>query len=730
MVFDLLLVILGFGFIVFVHELGHFLAARWAGIRVLAFAIGFGPPLLTFRKGIGVRRGSTEREYFERFRQHHQQLVDRAGGDLATRDLGPARDLGISPTEYRLNALPFGGYVKMLGQDDMDATATSAAADSYQRCVPWKRMIVISAGVVMNILIAAILFIIVMTAGRLVEPPTIGGITPGMPAAAATPLDEATTRAFAATGNGLRPGDTVLRLDGDRIRTYDDLFIGVAMSRAGDPIVLDVKRPGVEGVLRMEATPIKTILGPFLDLGVSHAYGARVVLPKQADARQQVDEILKNSGLVGVVAGAELVEVRDAAGQIVVPATSSLVLQVAERSGGKPITAIFANPDASKHDVVIQPVPQLQQGLVALPRASRGKGPSITSLEHVLGLTGVMTVSETSPMAFDQGLRAGDIFAKIGDAEYPAPHEGMSIIRAAKGGTIAITVLRTREDGSVEEVYLPAVRVRRNGTIGFGRGTTSDGLAIIARPVEKLTTRSGATTSTPALSLALPPGTRIIRVDGIVVQSLLDVRTALRLGAERSEGRGWDVELQVSRPVAGRPGASEDSDTVVWQLTSEDARLLREQAWTTSLPLGLFEPEQVVLKAGDPLEALEMGMHETKRVMLSTYLTFVRLAQGSVAFDQLKGPVGIAHIGTILSGRGFIWLLFFLAIISVNLAVVNFLPLPIVDGGQFLFLIYEAIRGKPVPVGVQNVVTMAGLVLIGSLFLMVTYNDIRNLLGV
>ena len=106
-----------------------------------------------------------------------------------------------------------------------------------------------------------------------------------------------------------------------------------------------------------------------------------------------------------------------------------------------------------------------------------------------------------------------------------------------------------------------------------------------------------------------------------------------------------------------------------------------------------------------------------------------RLAALEEEVEHLKGPVGITHLGTLVSDRGFIWLLFFLAMISVNLAVVNFLPLPIVDGGQFLFLVYEALRGRPVPIAVQNAVTMVGLVAIGALFLLVTYNDIRNLLG-
>ena len=98
---DLVLVLLGFGLIIFVHELGHFLAARWAGIRVLAFAIGFGPPLVTYRKGLGLRRGSSEAEYFEWQRRHPEAYPRGAGPDL------------LSPTELRpfIAGVPRGIYL-------------------------------------------------------------------------------------------------------------------------------------------------------------------------------------------------------------------------------------------------------------------------------------------------------------------------------------------------------------------------------------------------------------------------------------------------------------------------------------------------------------------------------------------------------------------------------------------------------------------------------------------
>ena len=119
-----------------------------------------------------------------------------------------------------------------------------------------------------------------------------------------------------------------------------------------------------------------------------------------------------------------------------------------------------------------------------------------------------------------------------------------------------------------------------------------------------------------------------------------------------------------------------------------------------------------------------------KKMMINhDHISFLRLFEGSVKVEHLKGPVGFAHIGTQFASRGWVWVLFFMALISVNLAVINFLPLPIVDGGQFLMLVYEWIRGKPVPIVVQNVATMAGLLMTGTIFLYVTFNDVKALFG-
>src|SRR3954470_6954847 len=81
---SLLLLIFGFGFVIFWHELGHFIAAKWVGIRVEQFAVGFGQALFAWRKGIGFRVGSTQKEYDERAKVY---LQEHEGGLKQTHEL-------------------------------------------------------------------------------------------------------------------------------------------------------------------------------------------------------------------------------------------------------------------------------------------------------------------------------------------------------------------------------------------------------------------------------------------------------------------------------------------------------------------------------------------------------------------------------------------------------------------------------------------------------------------
>ena len=82
--------------------------------------------------------------------------------------------------------------------------------------------------------------------------------------------------------------------------------------------------------------------------------------------------------------------------------------------------------------------------------------------------------------------------------------------------------------------------------------------------------------------------------------------------------------------------------------------------------------------------------------------------------------------GVVAAYRGTDWLIWFLSMISVNLAVVNFLPIPVVDGGQFMFLIFEKIKGKPVSQRTMAIAQYAGLAFLAAVVLFVTWHDIMR----
>jgi regulator of sigma E protease len=235
-------------------------------------------------------------------------------------------------------------------------------------------------------------------------------------------------------------------------------------------------------------------------------------------------------------------------------------------------------------------------------------------------------------------------------------------------------------------------------------------------------------TPLPAEAAEIPPGSRIVRIGQRPTPTFREVRAALQELIAANGGGPTAVALTIEQPGPPQPGETEPrTEARAVHLDEADARAIAELGWESPLPVQAFEPVEIVIKRTSPVAAIGKGMDETRKMILTTYLTFARLFQGSVKVEHLKGPIGIADVGTRLAGKGFIWLLFFMAAVSVNLAVVNFLPLPIVDGGHFCFLLWEQFTGRPVSAAVQNIAALVGLALIGAVFLMTTYNDIANL---
>lgn len=698
---DLLLVVIGFGLIIFVHELGHFLAAKWAGIRVLAFAIGFGQSLVSYRKGLGVRRGSSEQEY--------NQMLAKAGGD--------ASKVPASPTEYRLNWLPLGGYVKMLGQEDLNPGAVSEAPDSYQNTKPWKRMVVISSGVVMNIITAAILFVIVFSVGLKTEPATVGGVFQGMPASRVAPINAGAT---GVSEPGLMAGDVITELNGTKPESFNDVFLAAAMSRKGDPLRMTVERDGVAQPLQFEIPPERSRVTGLMGIGIEPARSSTLIELADPNELSEWNDVMARLGLDGVQPGMTIV---GATGIDEVRGFYDL-LKAAKESDGHPIDVTFESPTGERVTKTIAPVAQLEESLMTVD------GSVQVPFEHLLGLTPVMQVGPPgkNDKGYEKGLREGDVFVRLGDLEYPSIPAGRAEILRHKGETLALVVRRGNE------LVELTVGVSPEGLIGFTLGDTGERSALLSVPPKLVEGPNGGDAhETPASGVIRQGGLLLTRIGDRPVANFDDIRAALLAVTESAyaSGQGATVELMAELPIESDAG-QRPTETIEWTLAHEDLAELHELGWQLPMESAwstLFQPEQTVIIAKNPIDAVGKGIGETHRVMMTTYLTFLRLFEGTVKVEHLKGPVGIAHLGTKVAERGFIWLLFFLALISVNLAVINFLPLPILDGGQFIMLVYEQVRGRPMPVSVQNAATLAGLALIGSIFLLVTFYDVKNLIG-
>jgi regulator of sigma E protease len=696
---NFLLILLGFGLLIFVHELGHFLAARWAGIRVDAFAVGMGPTVLSWRRGIGVRTGSSD-----------PAVVAKAGKpSIGLRDDELAQH-GIGETEYSLRLLPIGGFVRMLGQDDLDPGATSDSARSYNRCGIGKRMVVVSAGVVANLLLAVVLFLVAFLAGVRFEAPVIGEVATGSPAAAAAPLDEESA------GPGLRSGDVIREIDGRRIDTFADVQIAAAMAHPDRELVVSVDREGFDAPLRFSIRPKQDESSGLLAIGITPAAGNR--LADDEEIRGFIDRLLLRTGLAeaGVAPGMTLVS---AAGEEV--RSFDQVKASAARSEGRAIATRWRLGEVEIEAAL--PVEPTFEQLVYPARMPTGAGDYEFGL---LGLVPLVRIEQVLPDGPNAGvLEPGDLVLRIDSLDGPKLAEFRSEVMKRPGGSVRMLVAR----GDTLEPITVDASVDRNGRVGVAVGYARS-VPLVARPFDRLG-RLGESgiepIESPAAPLALLPRTRLLAVDGAPVEDWASFREALRRSTEAAfeAGEGARVELTVLPPTPEAPAITEP-----WTLSAADVASLHELGWSTPIPAEFFDPIYTVLSAdGSPWRAIEMGFEQTWKMAALTYLTIDRLVRGTVGVEQLHGPVGIVHLGTRVADRGLMYLVFFLAMISVNLAVLNFLPLPIVDGGLFLFLLYEKFRGRPPSVAFQNAATLAGLMLLGGLFIVTFYNDLMRLLG-
>jgi regulator of sigma E protease len=143
--------------------------------------------------------------------------------------------------------------------------------------------------------------------------------------------------------------------------------------------------------------------------------------------------------------------------------------------------------------------------------------------------------------------------------------------------------------------------------------------------------------------------------------------------------------------------------------------------------IGIAASRESYSKAMNPIEAFSESLRQSYRVIELMVVIIAKLIKGDISTDTLGGPIMIAQMAGDSAKAGVGSLIFFIALISINLAVINLLPIPVLDGGHLLFFLIEAIKGSPVSIKVREVAQQVGLFILILLMILVFYNDIHRI---
>lgn len=706
-VLNISLLALGFGFVIFWHELGHFLAAKYVGIKVEQFAVGFGQAILAWRKGVGVRVGTTRPEYERRIKDHlatreknETELQDKHASPTTAQIDDAARELGLGETEYRLNWIPLGGYVKMLGQDDMNPNAVSDDPRAYPQKSVGARMLVISAGVIMNIILAAILFMGLFMYGHKVPPAVVGGVSPGSPAQHVTYVENGKT-----ITTSLQVGDEILYLDGKRQDDWTKVGLTAALADPTAPTSIVVKHVDGKQSTYMIAPEQRTggRARGLLELGIEQPRALRGFDPKKMKMKDNEEELRKRNpaDYFAIKPGDRVIAVN---GQPVNPDDPQngandyykldRAVQEAGRAGGKEVELLVQRHTGGPPETV-----KLKPEFVA---------PFVKEPLNLAGLLPRTTVAEIAPdSAAKDVLKPGDVVTRIVSANDPTDDpkfkELTDVLNRAGHAKqpVEMTVLRDGKPVTFKVEAKTKVDKDRFG-LGFAPGYDAE------HPVV-----AGTLEDSPAAKASIPNGATITSINGEAVTNWFDIQ---RLFA--------DAPVDKPIEIAFTKGDKKISAQLALSDSYRDAA--RNVRYAIA-PAMAMDEQTMIRKAKNPVQAAAWGVTETRDFILQFYVTIRRMFDGSVSYTNLMGPLGIFTAGTQFAFKGTDWLVWFLAMISANLAVVNFLPIPVVDGGHFVFLCLEKIQGKPISPRMQSIAQVVGLALLLGVFLLVTYQDIMRM---
>lgn len=688
---DVLTVVIGLGLVIFIHELGHFLAAKFCDVHVETFSIGFGKalPFCQFRWG---------------------------------------------ETTYKIGWIPLGGYVKMVGEgENADSEEAEEDPRSFKNKSVWQRMVIISAGVIMNLILGCICFMVAYMHGVEETPAMVGTIGVGS----------------AAWEEDLRAGDQITQIDDITRPTFDDIRPRVMSTSKGEPVRFRISSPSgserdVNLVPRRNPEDLYPLVGinPVEQLtlkrtrrgdqpparrnspaakatttdGSNFQGSDRIIAATDPDNPAAVKDIAKDSSGTKLDTLDYMRRQQRLRGQ-------KMTVRV-DRNGQQLDFAL----DPAYHQVL--PGVRFQMGRIA---AMRSNGPAAKAkLISPAGESGLLVSRPDQPDAGDKIIaiavqKDGKEFRfaeseKDGDVVFDPLKLGYELEKWAETATdrtIQVTVLRTAKAPTrviFEMQWDPELVFNGELVLGASAPMPISGLGL-AYYVD--TTIDAA----PGRQGGLAKGDLITEVRFREVNEKGEVKPDDWIPLKQYQGASLNTMIQ-------RAPAPE-IDFKVTRAGTSDVEVSEVAAPDTSWPAvdrGFsFQLDTRTQKAEGPGEALAMGLHRTWRTVKVIYQTLYATIFRQISAKTMSGPLSIASASYNIAGYDTWQFILFIGLININLAVVNFLPIPLLDGGHMVFLIYEKIRGKPAPERVQAIALYMGLAFILLLMAFVIFLDVRRL---
>lgn len=642
-IFYIILSVLGLGFLVLIHEWGHYFMARRAGMNVEVFSIGFGPVIASWKRD-GVK--------------------------------------------WQVCWLPFGGYVRIAGMEKKGRLEPHQIPDGFYGKKPLARIKVAIMGPLVNIVFALFAFTIIWTFGGRDEPfakhtSILGWVDPGSPLAK----------------EGLRAGDRIETMNGRTFHGFQDLVLSSIMD--DHPFAMQFEQINyfdqAKKNLQLQVDPKHDLKG-FDRLSMT----VGVLAP----AQYLVYDPNYKGGDFPIRAGAPMAESGINAGDRIAWVNGQLIFSLPQLSSviNAPQVLITVQRDG---EVFLTSIPRLKVGDVRFQAKEKDE---LDDWRHALSLKNRLSDLFYIPYNISKDLVVEESVPYVDEVSEPQ--------NAFKASTERSTLEIPLQNGD-RILAVDGISVQ-NGEEFLNNLQTPKTLIIVERgqsfhPIswkkaDNALIEDFSTSS--ILSMISSVGTEkpIMQTGRYVLLNPVTPVHVDQFPLTEDERKARSEAMAKQKDAIQAIENPEERDIALRELQKGENRLL----------LGIRLHDREVIYNPSPLQL-------TKDVFIQTWQTFSHLFTGSLSPKWIAGPVGIMQIMQHGWSVGFKEALYWMGLISMNLAILNLLPVPVFDGGHICFSAYEAITKKRIKSKTMEKMILPFIVLLIILFIYLTYNDLLRL---